>query len=261
MSAGFPMRAVARGRSRNPLWSAYEALVMVVGLGSFALLCIGAIPLFALYRLGLPRRSHRRAVRVTISRGFRGYLRMLGALCAIHSDTRELETLRSAGPLIIIANHPSLLDAVVLISRLPNATCIMKSGLLANPLYGFAARMAGYVSNADAERMLAHSRNELALGSSFVFFPEGGRSREFPVSRFSGACVLLSRLTKTPIQTVFLDFSSPYLGKRWGLFTPPVLPLRIRARLGRRFAPEEMHPAARGELERYFQAEVRLDAQ
>jgi 1-acyl-sn-glycerol-3-phosphate acyltransferase len=97
------------------------------------------------------------------------------------------------------------------------------------------------------------------LGSHFVIFPEGGRSRAFPVSPFASTCILLSRLTKVPIQTVLLDYSSPYLGKHWGLLCRPALPLRIRARMGKRIVSADLRSGSRGELESYFRSEVRLD--
>lgn len=232
---------------------------MTVGLLLFALMCLGSIPLFAVYWLVFPKSRRQQLVRESIRHAFRIYLVVLRDVCGINCDATELDKIRSDGPLIFVANHPSLLDAVVLMSRMPNATCIMKSLLLRNPLYAVASRMAGYVSNANAEDMLGCSRAELARGSHFIFFPEGGRSREFPISPFSSSCILLSRLTNTPIQTVFMDYSSPYLGKHWGLFSRPALPLRVRARVGRRIAPAELRSDARRTLEGYFRSQVRAD--
>jgi len=246
-------------RSRNPLWVLFEFWVMAAGLGAFALLCVGSIPVFGVMVLVLPGDRLKPAVRGAISGAFRLYLRMLSGLCAVRADTRELHGLRVDGPLIVIANHPSLLDVVVLLSALPRGTCIIKASLLRNPLYRVAARAAGYISNASAEAMFARSRHELMQGSQFVIFPEGGRSREFPVSSFSSTCILLARATGTPIQTVLLDYSSPYLGKHWGLLSRPALPLLIRARMGRRIECSELRPSSRGELESYFRSQVRLD--
>jgi len=243
-------------RSRNPIWILYEIWVMAVGLGVFALICLGSIPVFGVLYVVLPRTIHKRTARNMISGAFRAYLLMLRWICCIRCDARELDALRNDGPLIVVANHPSLLDAVILLSRLPNGTCIMKAALQNNPLYWIATRMAGYVSNANAEQMLTGSRTELAQGSHFIIFPEGGRSRQFPVSAFSSSCILLSKLTKAPIQTVLLDYSSPYLGKHWGLFSRPALPLNVEARLGRRIAPADLRADSRDQLESYFRSEV-----
>lgn len=232
---------------------------MASGLGLFAVLCVGAVPVLAGLHLLLPPTRRRFVIRRLISGGFRAYLVALRWLCGTRCDAGELAALRSEGPLIVIANHPSLLDAVVLIAQLPNATCIMKSAVLRNPLYSITSRLAGYISNGDTRQMLERSRSELAQGAQFIFFPEGGRTRQFPISAFSSSCVLLVKLTQTPLQTVLLDYSSPYLGKQWGLFSRPALPLRIRARIGRRFSPAELRSDARRTLEAYFRSQVRLD--
>lgn len=244
-------------RSGNPLWRLYEVFVMVFGLGLLAVICLLSIPFFLLLYVALPRRWHKRVSRWFVRLGFRFYLATLHTVCQIRTDLSHLASLDRHEPLIVIANHPSLLDAVMLLSCLPDATCVLKASLLRNPLYGVGARMAGYVSNENARRMIEGACHELEQDAHFILFPEGGRSREFPISAFSSACILLSKQSQVPVQTVVLEFSTPYLGKHWGLFTPPVLPLQIRARLGRRFAPPEFTAQAVSELESYFQQELR----
>lgn len=229
---------------------------MVFGLGLLALICLASIPLFLLLFVTLPRRWHRLVSRHIIRFGFRAYLWTLHWVCQIRTDLHELDGLQDEGPLIVIANHPSLLDAVMLLSCSPKATCVLKASLLANPLYGVGARMARYVSNEDPRRMIEGASRELQHGAHFILFPEGGRSREFPISPLSSACILMSKQSRAPIQTVILEFSTPYLGKHWGLFTPPILPLDIRARLGRRFEPPVVTAQALSELDSYFRSEL-----
>jgi 1-acyl-sn-glycerol-3-phosphate acyltransferase len=246
-------------RYGNPFWRLYEVLAMCFGLGLLALLCLLSIPLFLLLYITLPRRWHRPVSRHVVRLSFRFYLTALRWLCQVHIDLDELTALQQDGPLIVVANHPSLLDAVILLGSLPNASCILKASLLHNPLYGMGARMAGYVSNENPRRMIEASCSELRQGAHFVLFPEGGRTREFPLSPFSSACILLSKQSQVPLQAVIFHFSTPYLGKHWGLITPPRLPLTIRVRLGRRFAPPQITAQALEELESYFREELRSD--
>ena len=70
----------------------------------------------------------------------------------------------------------------------------------------------------------------------------------------------LARRAGVPVQAVLLDFSTAYLGKAWPLFQPPVLPLTVRARLGRRFDAPTEHTVFTAELEAYFRREVRVPA-
>lgn len=243
-------------RRASLLWTAYESIAMVVGLGSLGLLCLIWLPPALLLQLTLPHRLGQAIGRRTISFGFRLYLSILSRLCACRLDLSELDRLRHEGPLILAANHPSLLDAVLIVSRLPNAICVMKSSLMDNPLLGAAARLAGYVRNSGALPMIAQSREALAEGAQLVMFPEGSRTQRFPLDRFTPSVGLIARRSGVAVQTVFLEFSTPYLGKNWPLFRRPRLPLHCRARLGQRFEAMTDHAQFTDELEAYFRREA-----
>lgn len=240
-------------RPSRPLWwRLYERWAMVVGLGSLALVCLSWLPFAAVLHPILPRHAGQRLGRLAIMVGFRIYLHILTLLCACRFDLSELDTLRDETSLIIAPNHPSLLDAVLVASRLPNAACVMKASLLDNLLFGAGARMARYIRNDSAHRMVKRGCRSLQEGSQLVLFPEGTRTVDFPLNPLGQTTGLIARRARAPVQTVLLEFSTPYLGKRWPLWRPPVLPLTCRARLGRRFAPPDDHTAFTRELERYL---------
>jgi 1-acyl-sn-glycerol-3-phosphate acyltransferase len=245
-----------RSLSRNPLWSVYEHVAMGVGLGTLAALCLTWLPFAMLLHPLLPRPLGQAIGRQVIMRGFRVYLHILRTLCACRFDLDELDRLRDAGPLIIAANHPSLLDAVLIVSRLPNAVCVMKASLMDNLLFGSAARLARYVRNDGALQIIRQSNAALLEGAQIVIFPEGSRTLRPPLDPLIATLGVIARRSSTPVQTVLLEFSSPYLGKTWPLFRPPSLPLVCRARLGRRFDAPTDHAAFNHELEAYFRAEL-----
>jgi 1-acyl-sn-glycerol-3-phosphate acyltransferase len=241
---------------RNPLWTVYETLAMVIGLGALALICLLWLPFAMLLHPLLPRRIGRPLGRAVLSVCSRGYLALLGLLCATRFDLAELDRLRGEGPLIVAANHPSLLDAVMIVSRLPNAVCVMKASLLDNILFGAAARLAGYIRNDEPLEMILTAREELRRGAHLVIFPEGTRTTQFPVDACQRAVGLIARRADAPVQALLIEFSTPYLGKAWPLFRPPVLPLSFRIRLGRRFPPSADIPAFTAELETHFRSEL-----
>jgi 1-acyl-sn-glycerol-3-phosphate acyltransferase len=191
-----------------------------------------------------------------ISSAFRIYLQILTLFCACRFDLKEIDRLRDEGPLIVAANHPSLLDVVMIISRLPNAVCIMKASLMDNILFGAAARLARYIRNDAALDMIIGSRQELAQGAHLVIFPEGSRTLDFPIGPCSSSVGLISNRSKVAVQTILIEFSTPYLGKAWPLFRRPQLPLTCRVRLGRRFPPPTNLKSFTSELEGYFRSEL-----
>ena len=52
-------------------------------------------------------------------------------------------------PCIVVANHPCLLDFIVILKDLPNAVCLYKSGTLDNPVLSSFVRVAGYIEGMD----------------------------------------------------------------------------------------------------------------
>lgn len=248
-------------RSDSLIWRLYEGLAMVLGLGALALLCVVWLPFAALLLL-LPARIGRPAARRVHSLAFRCYLAFLSAVCACQFDLAALDELQSQGPLVVVANHPSLLDAVMIISRMPNAVCIMKAALLGNPLFGLASRVAGYIPNVGPLEMVLHAREALEHGAQLLIFPEGSRTRNFPVDACSASAGVIAKASGMPVQAVLIECSTPYLGKRWPLWRPPQLPLSFRVVLGRRFGPfDSSHPSEDAgtlthEMETYFRSEL-----
>lgn len=237
-------------------WTAYETLAMVLGLGFLALLCLAWLPFALVLHLIMPRRWGQPLGRAMIAFGFRVYLRFLSLFCACRFDLAALDALRREAPLIVVANHPSLLDAVMILSRFPDMVCIMKAALMKNPLLGAAARLARYIPNNTPLDMILGACDELQAGAKLLMFPEGTRTRNFPVDACTAGAGLIAGRTGAPVQALLIEFSSPYLGKSWPLWRRPVLPLRFSIRLGRRFPPPTDAAAFGLELERHFRAEL-----
>lgn len=231
--------------------------ILYFGLVYLAFLCfIWAIVALLLYPV-LPTAMGRSVGRAGALGVFRLFLSFMEALGAWRLDLRSLDALRGAGPLIIAPNHPCLLDAVLVMSRLPNGLCVMKGTLLGNFLLGPASRLARYVRNDSLLRLVTSASEELRLGGQLLLFPEGTRSTADPIGPFTDAVGALSRRSGVPVQAVIIEADDRrFLGKGWTPATRPRLPLDYRIRLGRRFDPPKDVRAFTGELERYFAREL-----
>ena len=107
----------------------------------------------------LPARLRRPLVQSLISATFRLFL---GGCCAcglMRLDLRELDALNARpGGLLMVANHPSMIDVFLVLSRVRHALCLMKADLGTNPFLAVGARLAGYVSNRHAEGLIQIGR-------------------------------------------------------------------------------------------------------
>ncbi|MHB8759749.1 MAG: lysophospholipid acyltransferase family protein [Thiobacillus sp.] len=223
----------------------------------FGLALLGAISLtwstlsVPLYYV-LPRRWANPLGRRVIASGFRVYLGALSAIGACRFDLSALDGLRNEGPLIIAPNHPCLLDALMVLSRLPDVACIMKADIVDNVFLGAGARLAGYIRNDAQLSMIRQAVAELQNGSHLLLFPEGTRTRRWPVNPCTGTTGLVAARANVPVQTVLIETDSAYLSKGWPLFRRPTMPITYRVRLGRRFDPPAKAGPFTEELERYF---------
>lgn len=234
----------------------YDNLVMAFGLVWLSMLCLGWTVVATILQLLLPQRFGTALGRQVIMLGFRVYLASLSLTRRCHFDLTALDALRDYTPLIIAPNHPSLLDAVMIISRVPNVACVMKARLMNNLFLGAGARLAGYICNDSIRRMVRQACEDIKNGSHLLLFPEGTRTTRQPVSPFTGSVGLISRQAKVPVQTIIIETDSPYLGKGWPLLRKPPLPIHYKVRLGRRFDPPDDLHRFTAELEQYFTQEL-----
>lgn len=239
----------------RPLRWAYEYTVLygallVFGTGGLIYTAISPV-LSAL----LPRDlAHTLGQRVMMGL-FRFFVGLLKMSRIVHCDLTELDRLRGE-PLIITANHPSLLDAVLIVSRLPNVVCIMKAQILDNPFLGGGARLAGYIRADHPMEMMKRARESLASGRQLLVFPEGTRTGTPPLNPFKGNFALMAKQARVPVQTAFIHSDSPYLCRGWPLFRKPHFPIHYRVVLGRRFPPDDDPGRLRAQVEAYMRSQL-----
>jgi 1-acyl-sn-glycerol-3-phosphate acyltransferase len=235
---------------------------IVVGVAFYlALLHLGAMSLtwnlvcVLLYPF-LSREQGTIVGRAAISSVYRGFWACLVWTGVMRLDYSALDVLNDDAGLIIAANHPSALDALLVVARIPRGVCIMRASLMRNPFLGAGARLARYIRNDPPWGMVRGAVRNLQNGGQLVMFPEGTRTIAPPVNKFLPGITLLAHLAKVPIQTVIIDAESPYLGKGWPIWRPPHFPMVFRVRLGERFAPEADYAGLLKRLETYFQHEL-----
>lgn len=228
---------------------------LVVGLLWFALLCL-LTSVLILTALVLPKVRRRRFARAMICRVFRLHLGAMVRIGGVRLDLSALDALQGAPAMVIAPNHPSMIDAALVLSRLNDVTCIMKPEILDNPLFGSSVRMAGYITNDPPRRMLRAAVESLQAGGHLLLFPEGTRTVRLPVNPLQRTVGVIAKRAGVPVQTVIIETSSAFLGKGWPLLRVPAMPMVYKLRLGRRFEPPADVDAFSGELEAYFRGEL-----
>lgn len=230
----------------------YEYLVLYAGLLLFVVPLLPWSLLAAVLYHVLPRRVSVPLGQSVLTIFFRTYLFVLKATGLLKIDLTALDALRTQGSLVIAPNHPSLIDAVLVVSRLPRVICIMKAEIRDNLVFGGGARLAGYIRNNSALGLVRSAATAVRAGNQLLIFPEGTRTRQRPVNPFRGGFALIAKRAGVPVQTIFIETNSPFLSKGWPLLKRPSFPVIYRARLGERFEVNGDVKTFVSNLERYY---------
>jgi len=164
------------------------------------------------------------------------YIFFMENLGVLDFETEGLEALQSDRGVIVIANHPSLLDIVLLISMMKNTQCIVKQGVWNNPVMRSAVRSANYIPNSDdPEELLRKCGESLAMGNNIVIFPEGSRSTPGTPMKLQRGFAQLACRVNAPLRLVEIRCDPPTLlkGQKW-YDIPPTRPrfvVRVAERL------------------------------
>ncbi len=159
----------------NYYWRLFAAGLCFASFGIGALFISSII--FPLQTLLIKDKARRKKIaRYTIHKAFAlfvGIMKFLGVLSVKLENFEQLSNMREQ---VVIANHPSLIDVILIIAYLPNADCVVKSALFKNPFLRGVVKRVGYIDNDNSEQLFADCKKSLASGCNLVVFPEGTRS-------------------------------------------------------------------------------------
>jgi 1-acyl-sn-glycerol-3-phosphate acyltransferase len=250
------LRAESVNTRVSSLRQVIETLTLFVSLTFLGVICLSwtvvALPMLLL----LPARLGERCGRLGILGGFRLYVWSLRLMGAYRLDLKALCALRDGPPVVLAPNHPSLIDALLIIAHEPRVACVMKSSLMNNVFLGAGARLARYIRHDPPRRMIHGAIAELDRGGIVLLFPEGTRTTRSPINVLQSGVGIIAKEAGVPVQTLIIETDSPCLSKGWPLFKPPAMPITYRMRLGRRFDPPSDVRRLMAELDQYYRQEL-----
>jgi len=128
------------------------------------------------------------------------------------------------GPFVIISNHQSILDILLINSLCLNYKWVSKIENMNVPFMGWYLRMADYLTvdrgNKDSkELMMIKALECLKNGISVMMFPEGTRSVNLEIGFFKRGAFQLALDAGVPILPILLDGSGGVLPKHGLIFS------------------------------------------
>jgi 1-acyl-sn-glycerol-3-phosphate acyltransferase len=121
----------------------------------------------------------------------------------------KVRALRSS---IIVCNHISYLDPILLVSLFERHTTIVKNTFFSVPIFGWFLKKTGYVPSDPSEMEggamignLEAIKEHLAGGGNLFVFPEGTRSRNGRLAPFNKGVFSIARYCNTGVKLVMLS--------------------------------------------------------
>jgi 1-acyl-sn-glycerol-3-phosphate acyltransferase len=171
--------------------------------------------------------------RVRLARGvirlsFRGFVALMRGTGVLSVEVCGAHRLRGGGRLIL-ANHPTLIDVVLLMALVEQCDCVVKGALGRNPFTRGPVRAAGFVANDGGEGLLADCVRSVRAGSNLIIFPEGTRSTRGEPLRLQRGAARVAVHGALDITPVRIRCTPPTLarGEKWYRVPPRRAHIRI----------------------------------
>ncbi len=134
-------------------------------------------------------------------------------------EIRSRERLYESGPAVIVANHLSLLDILVLFRLQTHFKWVSKEENFRVPVIGWNMRLCGYIplrrgTARSIQAMMRRCDETIRAGSSIVMFPEGTRSANGRLRSFKTGAFEIAQRNRVPLQPVVLRGTGTALPKR-----------------------------------------------
>jgi 1-acyl-sn-glycerol-3-phosphate acyltransferase len=188
------------------------------------------IPLRFVVSNGAARRRYARAgIRV----GYRSFLQVLAMLRIVKLELDREGLARLGGSAaVVVANHPTLVDVLVLLAHIEGASCVVKHSLWRNPFLSFAIRAAEYIPNRDPEQLLRDSGAALARNEPLIVFPEATRTVPGEPLRLQRGAAQIALASDADIKIVHFSCEPVFLSKRDAWYRIPAIRPCLAARVG-----------------------------
>ncbi|KJG38199.1 acyl-phosphate glycerol 3-phosphate acyltransferase [Photobacterium angustum] len=137
-------------------------------------------------------------------------MRFWGTIDYRFENTVLLESDRNC---LIVANHPSLIDYVLIASRLPQCDCLVKAAIWRNPFMKGIVKAAGYIPNRDPESLLDGCSERLGSGNVLLVFPEGTRTTPGKKSKLQRGAAQIAVRTASDLRVIHITVEPSFLTK------------------------------------------------
>lgn len=205
-------------RARRSLGTGLAFVLFYVG-------CVAIVlPVFWLTLLSTRDRQVRaRRVQNVIRLTFGWFTATLECARLLSTSRTGFETIARERGVLILANHPTLLDVVFLVSYVHPVDCVVKRDLWRSVWTRACVVGANYIPNDEGASLVAECVERLRAGRNVLLFPEGTRSIPGGLRPFQRGAARIALEADCDILPVFIRCTPAVLSKGSKWFQAPAL--------------------------------------
>lgn len=159
--------------SANHYWRIAAAGISYISFAFGAL--VPGLYAVILFFAPISKESKQRRIRASLKGLCRFFVELMQFLGLMNYTVENKQYTNVTGNLVI-ANHPTLIDAAFALAYVDNLCCVVKNSLTRNPFTCIPVKLAGYIPN-DSEDLIDLAAEKLKSGQNLLIFPEGTRNK------------------------------------------------------------------------------------
>jgi 1-acyl-sn-glycerol-3-phosphate acyltransferase len=183
------------------------------------------------------------AARKLIAHAFSAFMRACRRIGIFTVHVTGMKHRDPEGAQLILANHPTLIDVVLLLSLLPQVDCVIKEAVRKNLFMRSSVTTANYISNQEPEWLLNSCVSCLESGSSLLMFPEGTRTTVGQDLHFKLGAAEVAIRARAQILPIVIDCIPRFLARGAPWYSVPLTRPHFAVRILPAIPVEQLVPS------------------
>lgn len=147
----------------------------------------------------------------------------------VEEETKKI--LKNTKGAVIVANHPSYIDIVLLIGLIPNSLCIVKKEVKKNPVMSNIVKSVYLINDEDNEVLKKEAARALAEGFNVIIFPTGTRTLDGEDMKLHKGAAAIAMYANAPIVPLHLSCDYKFLAKHQKILDAGTKPVNYYLKL------------------------------
>ncbi|MEZ9232400.1 lysophospholipid acyltransferase family protein [Vibrio amylolyticus] len=160
-------------------------------------------------------------VQQLIQQSFHLFCRLMRYTGAIDYRIEGEDLLTQDRNCLIVANHPSLIDYVLIASLLKQCDCLVKSAIWSNMFMKHVVKGAGYIPNEAPEDLLEQCEHKFNQGNVLLVFPEGTRTNVNSDIKLQRGAAQIAVRTERDLRIIHISVTPSFLTKETKWYQVP----------------------------------------